>query len=64
MTKFTFPLIAAAAMAVFSGGSLAQVELKLGHVGEPGSLFQTSADEYAKRVNAKLAPWTWPCLPP
>ncbi len=32
-----------------------QVELKLAHVGEPGSLFQTSADEYAKRVNAKLA---------
>jgi tripartite ATP-independent transporter DctP family solute receptor len=33
----------------------AQVEIKLGHVGEPGSLFQASADEYAKRANAKLA---------
>ena len=33
----------------------AQLEIKLGHVGEPGSLFQISADEYAKRANAKLA---------
>ena len=49
-------VIAAAASLAASGAALAQqVELKLGHVGEPGSLFQTSADEYAKRVNAKLA---------
>ncbi len=33
----------------------AQIEVKLGHVGEPGSLFQVSADEFAKRANAKLA---------
>ncbi len=33
----------------------AQLEIKLGHVGEPGSLFQKSADEFAKRANAKLA---------
>ena len=33
----------------------AQLEIKLGHVGEPGSLFQMSADEFAKRANAKLA---------
>jgi len=32
----------------------AQTEIKLGHVGEPGSLFQKSADEFAKRANAKL----------
>ena len=32
----------------------AQTEIKLGHVGEPGSLFQKSADEYARRANAKL----------
>ena len=32
----------------------AQLEIKLGHVGEPGSLFQKSADEFAKRANAKL----------
>src|SRR5216110_2672543 len=33
----------------------AQIEIKLGHVGEPGSLFQKSADEFAQRANAKLA---------
>jgi tripartite ATP-independent transporter DctP family solute receptor len=33
----------------------AQLEIKLGHVGEPGSLFQKSADEFAKRANAKLS---------
>ena len=32
----------------------AQIEIKLGHVGEPGSLFQQSADEFARRANAKL----------
>jgi tripartite ATP-independent transporter DctP family solute receptor len=32
----------------------AQTEIKLGHVGEPGSLFQKSADEFAKRANARL----------
>lgn len=31
------------------------VELKFGHVGEPGSLFALSAEEFAKRANAKLA---------
>jgi tripartite ATP-independent transporter DctP family solute receptor len=43
---------------VFSAVALparAQLEIKLGHVGEPGSLFQKSADEFAKRANAKLA---------
>ena len=30
------------------------VELKFGHVGAPGSLFQISVDEFAKRVNAQL----------
>jgi tripartite ATP-independent transporter DctP family solute receptor len=32
----------------------AQTEIKFGHVGEPGSLFAVSADEFAKRANAKL----------
>jgi tripartite ATP-independent transporter DctP family solute receptor len=32
----------------------AQVEIKFGHVGEPGSLFAQSAEEFAKRANAKL----------
>jgi TRAP-type transport system periplasmic protein len=49
-------LVAAGAALAVHGTAVAQViELKLGHVGEPGSLFQASADEYAKRVNAKLA---------
>jgi tripartite ATP-independent transporter DctP family solute receptor len=32
----------------------AQSELKLGHVGEPGSLIGAAADEFAKRANEKL----------
>jgi tripartite ATP-independent transporter DctP family solute receptor len=40
---------------VLAATAHAQVEIKLGHVGEPGSLFQASADEFAKRANAKLA---------
>jgi tripartite ATP-independent transporter DctP family solute receptor len=40
---------------LFAAAAHAQIEIKLGHVGEPGSLFQTSADEFAKRANAKLA---------
>jgi tripartite ATP-independent transporter DctP family solute receptor len=37
-----------------AGSALAQMELKFGHVGNPGSLFQKSADEFATRANAKL----------
>lgn len=62
MTTFTFfaatrrtLLTTAAALTLHSAAFAQVVELKLGHVGEPGSLFQVSADEYAKRVNAKLA---------
>jgi len=47
-------LIALAAAFAFAGTAHAQLEIKLGHVGEPGSVFQKSADEYAKRANAKL----------
>jgi TRAP-type transport system periplasmic protein len=32
----------------------APIELKFGHVGAPGSLFAVSAEEFAKRANAKL----------
>jgi tripartite ATP-independent transporter DctP family solute receptor len=42
-------------LAMLSQPALAQLELKLGHVGEPGSLFDLSATEFAKRANAKLA---------
>jgi len=30
------------------------IEIKLGHVGAPGSLFAVSSEEFAKRANAKL----------
>jgi len=46
--------LAGAALALVALPALAQIEIKLGHVGEPGSLFQTSADEFARRANAKL----------
>ena len=49
-------LVAVGALALMGAMPvLAQTEIKLGHVGEPGSLFQKSADEFAKRANAKLA---------
>jgi len=40
---------------VWSGPAVAQTELKFGHVGEPGSLFARSAEEFAKRANERLA---------
>jgi len=48
------PLLAAAALVLPLAAAHAQTEIKLGHVGEPGSLFQKSADEFARRANAKL----------
>jgi tripartite ATP-independent transporter DctP family solute receptor len=42
------------ALAGFSAPLAAQTEIKFGHVGEPGSLFAASAEEFAKRANAKL----------
>jgi tripartite ATP-independent transporter DctP family solute receptor len=41
-------------VALTAGTALAQTEIKFGHVGEPGSLFDQSAQEFAKRANAKL----------
>jgi TRAP-type transport system periplasmic protein len=38
----------------FALPAAAQMELKLGHVGGPGSLFELSANEFARRANAKL----------
>ena len=59
MKKLTSVLVMAAFIAVglviTQGGAQAKtIELKFGHVGAPGSLFLACADEYAKRVNAKL----------
>ncbi len=44
----------AAAVASLAIPALAQTEIKFGHVGEPGSLFALSAEEFAKKANAKL----------
>jgi tripartite ATP-independent transporter DctP family solute receptor len=46
--------IAVSAFALSAGSALAQTEIKLGHVGEPGSLLEAVANEFAKRANAKL----------
>ena len=46
--------LGALALIAMTAPAMAQLEIKLGHVGEPGSLFQKSADEYARRANAKL----------
>ena len=47
-------LAAAALAAGFAMPAAAQMELKLGHVGGPGSLFELSANEFARRANEKL----------
>jgi tripartite ATP-independent transporter DctP family solute receptor len=39
---------------LFAHAAPAQTELKFGHVGNPGSLFAKSAEEFAKRANSKL----------
>jgi tripartite ATP-independent transporter DctP family solute receptor len=46
--------IASAAATAVIRPALAETEIKLGHVGEPGSLIEAQANEFAKRVNAKL----------
>lgn len=46
--------LAAALSFALAAPAIAQTEIKFGHVGEPGSLFAVSADEFAKRANAKL----------
>ena len=48
-------LAAFAAIALSAIEAAAQkAELKLGHIGEPGSLYAQTAEEFAKRANAKL----------
>ena len=55
MTRLKTLLALACGLTLFSIGAQAQQEIKLGHVGEPGSLFDRSAQEFAKRANEKLA---------
>jgi TRAP-type transport system periplasmic protein len=45
---------AAASLLTLGTAAFAQTEIKLGHVGEPGSIFQKSADEFARLANSKL----------
>lgn len=50
-------VLAAAVFAAFAtpAAFADEIELKLGHVAAPGSLFDTVSKEFAKRVNDKLA---------
>ncbi|MEX0752451.1 MAG: TRAP transporter substrate-binding protein [Xanthobacteraceae bacterium] len=52
LPRMLLGLAAAAALSI--GTAAAQTEVKFGHVGAPGSLFDLSAQEFAKRANAKL----------
>ncbi len=45
---------AGAAALLTAAPAFAQTEIKFGHVGEPGSLFAASAEEFARRANARL----------
>ncbi|MEP7300589.1 MAG: TRAP transporter substrate-binding protein [Caldimonas sp.] len=47
-------LLVATLLAAIAAPATAQTELKLGHVGGPGSLFELSANEFARRANEKL----------
>ena len=53
--KLTTLLTGVALVALGATGAEAQTVLKFGHVGEPGSLFETSALEFARCANEKLA---------
>ncbi len=47
-------VFALAALCACGGDPSAPRDLTFGHVGEPGSLFALSADEFARRANARL----------
>jgi tripartite ATP-independent transporter DctP family solute receptor len=47
-------LAVTACLSACAPGSTDPRELKFGHVGEPGSLFAASADEFARRANGRL----------
>jgi tripartite ATP-independent transporter DctP family solute receptor len=52
--KSIWRFAAALLAALIVSPAAAQMEIKFGHVGQPGSLFQISADEFARRANEKL----------
>lgn len=55
--KFLKIISSAVVLSIILSGQAfaAELELKFGHVGKPGSLFEASVNEFAKRANAKLA---------
>jgi tripartite ATP-independent transporter DctP family solute receptor len=54
MPHAKFALALLLSLGLTAGSARAQTEIKLAHVGEPGSLFDLSSQEFAKRANAKL----------
>lgn len=53
-TRFAGMLLALLVFGACAGDPSTPRELKFGHVGEPGSLFALSADEFARRANERL----------
>jgi tripartite ATP-independent transporter DctP family solute receptor len=53
LAKGLLTIAFATALSVGAAGA-AQMEIKFGHVGKPGSLLQMTAQEFANRANAKL----------
>jgi TRAP-type transport system periplasmic protein len=54
MKRIVVNAVALLVTGLLSLPAAAQMELKFGHVGAPGSLFDQSANEFAKRANEKL----------
>jgi len=54
MKTLTAGLFALALMAGISQANAQEIEIKFGHVGEPGSLMADVSQEFAKRANEKL----------
>lgn len=54
LRRATVTLLGAAALTLGSTAAHAQMEIKLGHVGGPGSLFEQSANEFARVANERL----------
>jgi TRAP-type transport system periplasmic protein len=52
--KNALRILGLAAALAWTASAQAQTELRFGHVGEPGSLFELSANEFANRANEKL----------
>jgi tripartite ATP-independent transporter DctP family solute receptor len=52
--KFVSPAVILSVLLVSPLSAAEPMQLNFGHVGAPGSLFEASANEFAKRANAKL----------